>query len=159
DTISSNNGAAISMDLASNPAIAGLQATGNNFNGVLAESGTLPASLAWTSANTVYTLAGGITIPQGDTLTIGSGAVLNLTNGRSLGGGGTLSVAGTLLKSADNSFLTVAPLVSDTGTLEIDNGILGLTGGLTLGASAVLNGTPAGTLQVGGNLGGAAQQP
>ena len=159
DTISDNGGPAISMDLASNPAIAGLEATGNNFNGVLADSGALPASLAWTSPNTVYTLAGGVTIPQGDTLTIGSGAVLTLTNGGDLGGSGTLSVAGALLKSADNSFVTVSPLVNVTGTLEIDSGTLDLAGGLTLGASAILTGTPAATLQVGGNLGGAAQQP
>ena len=72
-TFQNNNGVAISIDLASNPATGTLTASGDSVNAVVADSGTLAADLAWTGQGLPYSLAGTVTIPQGVTLTIGAG--------------------------------------------------------------------------------------
>ena len=51
-------GAAISMDLQSNPAITGFTATNNMFNGLLVDSGTISGSRQWNDPDIIYVLSG-----------------------------------------------------------------------------------------------------
>jgi hypothetical protein len=68
-TFKANNGAAVTMDLASDATFAAPTFAGNVRNRVVVDAGTLPASLSLDSPDIVYTFAGDVTIPQGLTLT------------------------------------------------------------------------------------------
>jgi hypothetical protein len=74
-----NRGAALSMDLASNPAISGnnpVVATGNGINGLVLDGGTLPEDGIWNDPDIVYVTNGEITVPAGNKLTVGPGQVV-----------------------------------------------------------------------------------
>ncbi len=85
---------AVSMDLASHPVITNPTATGNDVNGVLLDSGDLPASNAWDNPGIVYRLSGDLTVPSAMTLTIGAGQVIKSYRA-SLLVNGTLRATGT----------------------------------------------------------------
>ena len=97
DTFSSNNGAAISMDLDSNPTITGESAsdfTGNIVNGLALDGGNLAENLTWNNPSIVYVVQHAITVPAGMTLTVGAGQIVKVL-GISLTVDGTLSAQGT----------------------------------------------------------------
>lgn len=73
---SNNASAAISMDVAANPAISGVTAIGNAINGLQVDAGTIMGNGFWNDPDIVYWLDNDITIPVGSTLTIGSGQVV-----------------------------------------------------------------------------------
>ncbi len=92
-TFNHNGGAAVSMDLDSNPTITGetpAMITGNGDNGVLVDSGSLARNLNWNNPDIVYVLSNSVNVPSGITLSIGAGQIIK-------SGGGGLSVDGTLL--------------------------------------------------------------
>jgi RHS repeat-associated protein len=76
NTFQDNSGAAVSMDLASNPAISGVTATNNAVNGLLLDGGTLPGDAFWNDPDIVYELSNSVTVPAGRTLTVGAGQIV-----------------------------------------------------------------------------------
>src|SRR5262249_24991423 len=95
DTFKDNSGAAIRIDLSSQPTITNIpQPTGNNINGLLLDGGSLTRSLAWTNPTITYQFNDDITVPQRMTLTVGAGQVIK-SNVRVLNVNGTLNAQGT----------------------------------------------------------------
>ncbi len=96
-TFANNVGAAVSMDLDSNPTISGESTsiiTGNGNNGLVLDQGNLAENLTWNNPSIVYTLSAGIDVPNGMTLSIGPGQIIK--SGRpSLTVDGTLDAQGT----------------------------------------------------------------
>jgi len=76
NTFQGNTGAAISMDLASNPTIGGVTLDDNGVNGVELDGGTLPGDGFWNDPEIVYRLAGDVTVPDGTTLTVAPGQIV-----------------------------------------------------------------------------------
>ncbi len=68
NTFQNNSIAAISMDLASNPAISGVTLTNNLTNALILDSGTLVGNGFWNDPDIVYRLTGDVTVPAGSTL-------------------------------------------------------------------------------------------
>jgi YD repeat-containing protein len=79
NTYSNNASAAISMDLASNPAISGVTVTNNGINGLQLDAGTLTGNGFWNDPDIVYWLDGDTTVPNGSTLTVGAGQVVKFS--------------------------------------------------------------------------------
>ena len=100
-----NTGSAISMDLASNPAITGVTVENNDVNGLSLDSGTLVGNGFWDDPDVVYRMSDSVTVPEGATLTVGQGQVVKVAAGAA-----DLIVEGTLL--ADGT--TDAPIVFTT---------------------------------------------
>jgi hypothetical protein len=72
-------GAAIHIDLASQPVITGTSFANNRINGVAVDGGSLPAGITtWNNPDVVYWLSDPLTVPQGSTLTIGAGQVVKV---------------------------------------------------------------------------------
>jgi len=74
-----NSGAAVSMDMESDPAITGsspVAATGNLYNGVLLDGGTINTDAAWNDPDIVYVLFDDVTVAQGATLSVAPGQVV-----------------------------------------------------------------------------------
>src|SRR5262249_34960888 len=96
----SNVGPAISMDLASNPAIGGNVLTKNGVNGLAIDPGTLPENAVWDDPDIVYRLSGDLVVPLGKTLTIAPGQIVKVPVfvGNDLLVDGTLSAAGTVAR-------------------------------------------------------------
>jgi hypothetical protein len=88
-----NSLAAISMDLASNPAINGVTLTNNVVNALILDSGTLVGNGFWNDPDIVYRLTGDVTVPAGTTLTIGTGQIVKFRTFA----GDDLIVDGTLI--------------------------------------------------------------
>lgn len=80
NTFRNNNtidyGAAISMDLASNPVLVGNVFVNNRVNGVFLDGGILPHDATWDDPDVVYQLAGDVTVPAGVTLTVVAGQIV-----------------------------------------------------------------------------------
>jgi RHS repeat-associated protein len=93
-TFQNNNSQAIGTDLASHPALSGITFTNNGLNGLLLDSGSLSGNAFWDNPAVVYQLSGDVTVPAGDTLTLGAAQVVK-ANGKSLIVNGTLSARGT----------------------------------------------------------------
>jgi hypothetical protein len=87
-----NGQSAMSMDLASNPAITGVTAETNGTNGLTLDAGTLAGNAFWDDPNVVYRLDGAVTVPVGVTLTVAAGQIIKADDAYS-----TLTVKGTLL--------------------------------------------------------------
>jgi hypothetical protein len=68
DTFQNNRGAAVSMDLASQPVISSPILTNNAVNGVQVDAGTLPSNVTWNNPGIVYRLSGDTTVPAGVTV-------------------------------------------------------------------------------------------
>jgi parallel beta helix pectate lyase-like protein/caspase domain-containing protein/pre-peptidase/CARDB protein len=97
-----NTGSAVAMDLASNPAIAGVTIENNGVNGLSLDPGTLVGDGSWDDPDIVYLLTGDTSVPAGNTLTVGAGQVVKVEEWSY-----DLSVDGTLI--ADGT--AVAPIV------------------------------------------------
>ncbi len=81
NTYQFSNGAAISMNLGSNPTITGsspVNATSNGVNGLLIDGGTLPGNGFWDDSDIVHVTNGDITVPIGSTLTVSPGVIVKL---------------------------------------------------------------------------------
>ena len=88
--------AAVSMDLASNPQIAGVDVDKNGINGLYVDGGELRKNLSWNDPDIVYWLGGDITVPAGKTLTITAGQVVKFGSyHHDLFVAGTLNAQGT----------------------------------------------------------------
>lgn len=98
DTFANNTGAAISMDLASAPTITNPNVINHNgINAVVLDAGSLPGNVTWNNPGIVYWLPGTVTVPMGNTLTIGAGQIIKAAPGVNglLIVNGTLSAMGT----------------------------------------------------------------
>lgn len=94
-TFQDNLDAAVSMDLAAQPAINNVTLTNNFLNGVRLDGGDLSAAAtAWDNPDIVYRLSGDITVPVGKTLTIGAGQIIK-TKDTNVVVNGTLTATGT----------------------------------------------------------------
>jgi hypothetical protein len=76
NTFRDNTGTAVSMDLASNPAISGVTVTNNGTNGLMLDSGPVVGNGFWNDPDIVYVMSGDVTVPAGQTLTVGPGQVV-----------------------------------------------------------------------------------
>ena len=92
---------------------------------------TLPAAAFTYAADAVKYL----TISTGATLNIESGGTTTITNGGRIGGGGAITVYGTLLKNDAASSQIDPSLTAPFGTITIANGILDLHGGGSTGGT------------------------
>ena len=91
-----NYWAAVSMDLASNPQIAGVTVDKNGINGLYVDGGELGKNLSWNDPDIVYWLGSDITVPVGKTLTVAAGQVVKFGEYHyDLFVAGTLNVEGT----------------------------------------------------------------
>jgi RHS repeat-associated protein len=153
-TIRDNAGAAIHIDPTVNLVSSGTTATGNGTDGIVVVGGTLSGNLAWTAQDLPYLLSSGVSVPQGDTLTLGPGALLVNGPNSSFSGGGTIASAGTFRVAVQNGSLDVNPSFVDTGTLQVESGTLSLHGGLTVNGSGTIQGSATATLRIDTNLGG-----
>lgn len=110
-----NGGAAMTMDLASQPQIRGVTLRDNDINGLRVQGGTLPGDATWDNPDIVYWLDGdAVTVPPGTTLTIAPGQIVKLNGGsqdRNLIVGGTLRAIGT----AAQPIIFTSPLDDSAG--------------------------------------------
>ena len=138
-------GAAISMDLDSNPQISGFSASAfsnNRINGLAVDGGTIPTNgqaggqLNWNAPNVALWLTGNVNVPTSATLTIAAGQVVKIDGGILEVSGGTLTANGTATQeiyftsehddtvggNTDNLAGATAPAPNDWTYLEIDSG-------------------------------------
>jgi parallel beta-helix repeat protein len=96
NTFLNNADAAISMDLNSNPSIAGVTLSGNGINGLQIDSGTLGKDLVWDDSDIVYWLHDDVTVPMGLSLQVDAGQIVKPRyTGVELFVDGSLQVNGT----------------------------------------------------------------
>jgi uncharacterized repeat protein (TIGR01451 family) len=142
DTFANNNRAAVSMDLASDPAITGVSLTNNSINGVELDSGSLSGSESWNNPDIVYWISGAVTVPQGDTLTVTAGQIVKAPFGyNTLIINGTLTAQGT---AAQPIIFTSYRDDADGGNTENDGsgtytGVKGDWEGLQFGVASAAN--------------------
>jgi parallel beta-helix repeat protein len=127
-----NSGAALSMDLASNPAISGVTVTNNSINGMTLDPGTLVGNGVWNDPDVVYWFNDDITVPVGSTLTIAAGQVIKRPYYGDLIVNGTLKATGTAAApiifteqrddvsggDTNNDLANSGPLRGGAGTIE-----------------------------------------
>ncbi|HEY8746427.1 MAG TPA: hypothetical protein VIM11_00525 [Tepidisphaeraceae bacterium] len=94
---SAHGGIPFSMDFSSNPALTNITSSGNGFEAVVIDGGTLPGDREWNLTTLPYVLGGNVVVPQNVILKIDPGAVVKLTSGQLFTINGTLSAAGTTL--------------------------------------------------------------
>src|SRR5437870_461006 len=73
NTFQDSFGAAVAMDLASNPDIRGVTLVNNGVNGLVLDAGTLSGARRWDDPDIVYRLSGNVKVAAGATLTIAPG--------------------------------------------------------------------------------------
>src|SRR5439155_5817595 len=97
NTFQDSFGAAISMDLASNPDIRGVTLSNNAVNGLVLDGGTLSGARRWDDPDIVDRLSGNVTVAAGATLTIAPGMIVKARTftGDDLIVDGTLVAGGT----------------------------------------------------------------
>ena len=102
-----NVGAAVSMDLNSNPTISGVTISNNGINGLQVDTGTLGKSLTWDDPDIVYWLDDDVTVPVGLTLQIDAGQIVKPAHGNAeLIVDGTLDINGTAADPVVIHFVT-----------------------------------------------------
>ncbi|HUP80729.1 MAG TPA: right-handed parallel beta-helix repeat-containing protein, partial [Pirellula sp.] len=111
-----NSNAAISMDLASNPAINGVTVTNNGLNGVRLDAGFVYCQTVWNSSSIPYILSGDITVPPGSILEIGPGQVIKASSRQEI-------VVDGLLRAIGNSSrpIILTSLRDDTAGGDTNN--------------------------------------
>ena len=119
NTYARNTGAAISMDLASNPAVSGVTLTNNGVNGLQVDGGTLTVDGFWNDPDIVYYLYDDVTVAAGKTLTVAPGQIVKFRDWYvDLYVSGTLNADGT--QAAPIIFTdrhdTIPPAVTPTTT-------------------------------------------
>ena len=155
DSFLNNAGPAIALDSASNIHSGGLKASGNKINGFFVDGGTVVANTTWQGQGLPYFLNGSLTVPQGVTLSIAAGTLVDGQDNTNFFGAGDIANAGTLLMTSnDHGTMQVVPTFSNTGTVEVLGGILSFAGNLINNGSGFLIGNPGATLAIAGNLGG-----
>jgi len=118
--IQNNAWSAISMNMASNPAISDVTLTGNGTNGLWLDGGTISTDAFWDDPGVVYVLGNDVTVSTGATLTIGPGQIIKPN-----WWGVDLFVAGTL----DAQGTATAPIIftdrhdDDAGGDTNNNGV------------------------------------
>ncbi len=95
DTFQNNGGAAVSMDVASDPSISTPTLTNNGVNGVALDGGYINANNSWNNPSIVYVLTGGVQVQASATLTIGAGQIVKFEPAVSLTVAGALQANGT----------------------------------------------------------------
>src|SRR5262249_53226390 len=75
-TFQNSFGAAVRMDLASNPSISGVTLTNNVVNALALDAGIVTGTRFWDDPDIVYRLSGDVTVAAGATLTIAPGMVV-----------------------------------------------------------------------------------
>ena len=73
-----NVGAAVSMDLKSNPTISGATTVSNGINGLRVDAGSLTKDLTWDDPDIVYWLPNDVHVPNEFSLTINAGQIIKL---------------------------------------------------------------------------------
>src|SRR5207253_3719754 len=99
NTFQNSLGAAISMDLASNPVITGVTLSNNGVNALTLDAGTLSGNRFWDDPDIVYRLSGDVTVAAGSTLTIAPGMVVKARTFN----GDDIIVSGTLIADATSA--------------------------------------------------------
>ncbi len=79
NTFRDNTGSAVSMDLASNPAISGVTLTNNGVNGLTLDAGTITGNRFWDDPDIVYRMSDDVTVAAGATLTLAPGQIVKAT--------------------------------------------------------------------------------
>ena len=151
-----NGGAAISINVTGDVATSGIIANGNGTNAIVVDGGTIAANQSWSGRDIPYQLGGNLTVSAGVTLTVASGTAFEALGIFSLLGDGTVSNAGTILKSTAFTS-TIAPLVMNTGTIKVLSGTMTLSGGVTNNRNGLLVGPINTTLAIGKNFAGNTQ--
>ena len=127
DSFLNNKGDAILMDSASNPVASGLDRDGQcHTDGLVVCHRRHPGRQRRLdrSRASPYSLSGTVSIPQGDTLTIGLNAIVVCGDNSGFSGAGTIANAGTFtMSSADNGNMEVDPQFVDTGTVQVKSGV------------------------------------
>ncbi len=94
--IRNNSGAAISLDLDSNPVFSGLVLSNNGINGARLDAGFIYCNAKWDDATIPYVLSGDVTVPPGSSLEIGPGQVVKASSGHEIVVNGKLIARGTV---------------------------------------------------------------
>src|SRR3989442_4870606 len=76
NTFQDSFGAAISMDLASDPTIRGVSVSNNGVNGLALDSGILSGDRRWDDPDIVYRLSRDVTVAAGATLILAPGPIV-----------------------------------------------------------------------------------
>ncbi|MEO6753269.1 MAG: CARDB domain-containing protein, partial [Chthoniobacteraceae bacterium] len=97
-SITNCDGGAVSTDIAADPVIANLSASGNGVDAYFVDGGTFPANRRLSLTNMPYVPTGNLFVPFGVTLTLDPGVIFKWTNGQYLQVNGTLSAIGTAAK-------------------------------------------------------------
>ncbi|MCA9049875.1 MAG: right-handed parallel beta-helix repeat-containing protein, partial [Planctomycetaceae bacterium] len=96
-TFRNNLGAAVSMDLTSDPMITSVILDNNGANALVVDAGTLAGDSRWDDPEIPYRLNGDVIVPVGSTLTIAAGQIVaaRVFSGDEILVDGTLSAVGT----------------------------------------------------------------
>jgi RHS repeat-associated protein len=121
----SNNGSD-GVELASPDGTAGMNAnsySGNLFNGIYLDGGTLTKSATWATGGDHVELGSQVTIPAGVTLTIAAGVtILGADRNSLLDIAGTLKVNGTAAAPVQFGSASASPQPGDWQGLQVENG-------------------------------------
>ncbi|MDB5388504.1 MAG: repeat protein, partial [Planctomycetaceae bacterium] len=149
-----NGQAAVLLD--SNSSILGqnLSASGNQSDLILINGGDFSSNQTWNATGIDFQLAGSITIPQGLSLTLGTGAIFDAQENTEIFGAGTILNAGTIRKTVGPADSTIFPHVINTGSITAQSGLLILPGGIEINGSGIINGATSAILSTQQNLTG-----
>lgn len=148
-------GPAISIAATSSVAGSGLSASGNLYDAIVVDDGTMPKQLTWSASGIPFILTPfgqGTTLPSGSILTIAAGAVFeNNSFYDRLEGTGIIQNAGTILGSKGDAALIPGAVVN-TGLIQATNQGLILDGGVTNNGEGWITGPANSAITVNGNF-------
>ena len=123
--VQNNSGAAISLDLDSNPVLTGLTLNNNAVNGALLDAGFVYCRAVWDDSTIPYVLSGDVTVPRGSILEIAPGQVVKAGSGHEIVVDGRLLVHGSPTQPVVLTSLRDDTALGDTnnnGTSTAGNG-------------------------------------
>jgi RHS repeat-associated protein len=153
-TLQDNSGVAITMNLAAEIQGTGLSATGNASNLILVDGGNLPFSRTWDATGIDFQLNNTVTMADGETLTLSAGSVFDARETTEILGAGSINNAGTIQKTAGGGASTISPHVINTGTVDVQSGVLILAAGVENNGNGIVTGATNATLELGQSLTG-----